>query len=77
MSIPKFANLDEDTKYWEIFDEELTHFVFALNKVKDEMYGSGGGNFSNLPGTCTQQVVQITHHLLYETTHKFENEGKD
>jgi len=31
------------------------------------MYGIGGGNYANLPGTCQEVRRDITQSLIYDT----------
>lgn len=74
MEIPKFADKNEELKYWENFDINVMEYLTALNKVKEEMYGKGGGNYSNLPGSCTQIVVDVTNRIIDKTTQEFINQ---
>lgn len=73
-NIPTFQNFEDETRYHELFDEKLAEYKYVLDKVKDELYGKGFGNYSNLPGTCFQIVYNITNNLIYETTSRFEEE---
>ena len=72
---PEFENDKREVAYWKLFDEQVCQYMIALYKVKEEMYGKGTGNFSNLPGTCTEHVVKITNNLIHTTNTTFENNG--
>lgn len=74
MEIPKFTDKNEEFKYWESFDINVMEYLHALNKVKEEMYGKGGGNYSNLPGSCTQIVVDVANRIIDKTTQEFVNQ---
>ena len=41
--------------------------------VKDLMYGTGSGNFANLPGTCQEVIRDITNTILYDVEYEFKD----
>jgi hypothetical protein len=69
--IINFKSTQHEEEYYLVFEEHLAHYMKMLYRVKEEMYGTGGGNFSNLPGSCTQQVVEVTNSLLYPVNNTF------
>jgi hypothetical protein len=71
MDLPDFKNGDDEILYYEIFEENLTAYKFMLDKVKEELYGKGTGNYSNLPGSCFEVVNDITRSLMYQTSTQF------
>ena len=48
-----------------------------MNLVKDEMYGKGVGNYSNLPGTCQEVLLEITRSIMYDTNTDFKEVYKE
>ena len=72
MTIPNFQSEDHQTEYELIFEQKATIYINMMNKVKDLMYGPGGGNYSNLPGTCQEVIKDITQSLLYDVEVEFE-----
>ena len=75
--VPEFKSQEEELKYWERYDGHLIQFLTALNKVKDEMYGKGTGNFSNIPASCVQVMVGITERLIYDTNDDYTSEEQN
>ena len=73
-NFPNFKTVEDETLYYEIFEENLTTYKYVLDKVKDELYGTGFGNYSNLPGSCFEVVYKITNTLINETTQKFRDQ---
>ena len=51
---------------YALFEEKMHDYLFCMNMVKEEMYGKGNGNYSNLPGTCTEQVRKVTDRILVD-----------
>lgn len=50
---------------WEKFENEAADYLYALNHVREQMYGSGNGNWSNLPGSCAEFVHKVTNEIWY------------
>lgn len=67
MTLPEFKNPGDEELFYTIFDDKLATYSYVLNKVKDELYGKGGGNFGNLPGSCFEVVNDITKTLIEDT----------
>ena len=72
MTIPNFQSEDHQTEYELIFEQKATIYINMMNKVKDMMYGTGHGNYANLPGTCQEVIKDITQSLLYDVEVEFE-----
>ena len=72
MTIPNFQSEDHQTEYELIFEQKATIYINMMNKVKDMMYGTGYGNYANLPGTCQEVIKDITQSLLYDVEVEFE-----
>ena len=71
MSIPDFQSPEHQQEFEELFEQKATTYIDLMNKVKDMMYGTGGGNYSNLPGTCQEVLRDITQSLMYDTEYTF------
>lgn len=69
--IPDFKNSSDETLYYQMFDNNLTQYKYVMDKVKEELYGTGFGNYANLPGSCFAVVKEITNNLIYSTTERF------
>jgi len=70
-NFPNFQTNEEEILFYEIFEENLTTYKYILDKVKDELYGKGTGNYANLPGSCFQIVYSITNDLIGESIRKY------
>lgn len=73
MSIPNFQSQDHSDEFHLLFEEKAIVYIDLMNKVRDLMYGPGGGNYANLPGTCQEVLRDITQHLIYETEYAFKD----
>jgi len=71
MNIPDFQTEEHQKEFDAIFEQKATTYINMMNKVKDMMYGTGGGNYSNLPGTCQEVLRDITQSLIYDTEYAF------
>lgn len=56
--------MDTQTDYYDAIEECIEDYMYVMNKVRENMYGAGGGNYSNLPGTCIEQVRKITEYVI-------------
>ena len=73
MSIPDFQSTEHQEEFELLFEQRAQVYVNLMNKVKDLMYGTGGGNYSNLPGTCQEVLRDITQSLMYDTEYAFKD----
>ena len=71
MSIPDFQTEEHQAEFELLFEQKATTYINLMNKVKDMMYGTGGGNYSNLPGTCQEVLRDITQSLVYDAEYAF------
>lgn len=71
MDLPNFKNGDDEQVYYNLFDENVFQYKFLLDKVREELYGKGNGNYSNLPGSCFEVINDITKSLIQQTTNEF------
>lgn len=71
IDIPPFEQPNDEERYISIFEDKLVAYTTLMDKVKDSLYGSGFGNYSNLPGTCIQVVEKITTDLINLTSHEY------
>ena len=71
MSIPDFQSPEHQQEFEALFEQKATTYIDLMNKVKDMMYGTGGGNYSNLPGTCQEVLRDITQSLMYDVEYAF------
>lgn len=62
--------MDTQTDYYECIDECIDEYMFVMNKVREEMFGPGGGTYANLPGSCTEQVRKITEYVIDKCSKK-------
>jgi len=74
MNFPKFKTPEDETLYYDIFEDNLATYKFILDKVREELYGKGNGNYSNLPGSCFEVLNDITRSLIYQTSDAFKDE---
>jgi len=73
MSIPDFQSTEHQEEFELLFEQRAQVYVNLMNKVKDLMYGTGGGNYANLPGTCQEVLRDITQSLIYDTEYAFKD----
>jgi len=73
MSIPDFQTEEHQAEFELLFEQKATVYINMMNKVKDLMYGPGGGNYANLPGTCQEVIKEITQSLIYDTEYAFKD----
>ena len=73
MSIPDFQSPEHQQEFELLFEQKATTYINLMNKVKDMMYGTGGGNYSNLPGTCQEVLRDITQSIIYDTEYAFKD----
>jgi len=73
MSIPDFQTEEHQQEFELLFEQKAQVYINMMNKVKDMMYGTGGGNYSNLPGTCQEVLRDITQSLIYDTEYAFKD----
>jgi len=73
MNIPDFQTEEHQAEFELLFEQKAEMYVSLMNKVKDMMYGPGGGNYSNLPGTCQEVLRDITQSLMYDTEYTFKD----
>ena len=71
MNIPDFQSPEHQQEFEALFEQKATTYIDLMNKVKDMMYATGGGNYSNLPGTCQEVLRDITQSLMYDTEYTF------
>lgn len=71
MNIPKFKSQEHQEEYELLFTEKAVTYIKLMNVVKELMYGTGHGNYANLPGSCQEVVRDITSSLLYDTEYTF------
>ena len=71
MNIPSFKSQEHQEEYELLFTEKAVQYVKLMNVVKELMYGTGHGNYANLPGSCQEVVRDITSSLLYDTEYTF------
>ena len=71
MSIPDFQTEEHKQEFELLFEQKAQVYINMMNKVKDMMYGVGGGNYANLPGTCQEVLRDITQSLIYDTEYAF------
>ena len=73
MSIPDFQTEEHQQEFELLFEQKAQVYINMMNKVKDMMYGPGGGNYSNLPGTCQEVIKDITQSLIYDVEYAFKD----
>ena len=73
MSIPDFQTEEHQAEFELLFEQKAQVYINMMNKVKDMMYGTGGGNYANLPGTCQEVLRDITQSLIYDTEYAFKD----
>jgi len=73
MSIPNFHSKEHQEEFELLFAEKATTYIKLMDIVKELMYGTGNGNYSNLPGTCLEVVQSIASTLIYDTEYAFKD----
>ena len=71
MNIPTFKSQEHQEEYELLFTEKAVTYIKLMNVVKELMYGTGHGNYANLPGSCQEVLRDITSSLLYDTEYTF------
>lgn len=56
---------------WKKFEACAVDYLYALNYVREEMYGKGNGNWANLPGSCAEVVRTVTNEIWYQAFDDF------
>ena len=76
--IPDFKTPEDETLFYDIYEEKLIQYKFLLDKVREVMFdGKGGGSYMNVPGSMLDVMQRICRELIYETTERFEKERPD
>jgi len=73
MSIPNFQSKEHQEEFELLFTEKATTYIKMMDIVKELMYGTGHGNYANLPGTCLEVVQSIASTLMYDTEYVFKD----
>ena len=73
MNIPSFKSTEHQEEYELLFTEKAVEYIKLMNVVKELMYGTGHGNYANLPGSCQEVLRDITSSLLYDTEYTFKD----
>ena len=71
MNIPTFKTTEHQEEFELVFAEKAVTYIKLLDAVKELMYGTGTGNYANLPGSCLEVVNDITRSLLYDAETQF------
>ena len=71
MNIPTFKSTEHQEEFELIFAEKAVTYIKLMDVVKELMYGTGHGNYANLPGTCQEVLNDITRSLLYDAEYTF------
>ena len=71
MSIPTFKSKEHSNEFCLSFQEKARTYVTFMGIVKELMYGTESGNFSNLPGSCQEVIRDITTSILYGVEYEF------
>ena len=74
MTIPTFKSEKDEAEFVFLFEDKAQTYINLMNKVKDMMYGTGYGDYRNLPGTCQEVLKDITQSLLYDVEFQFEQD---
>jgi len=56
--------MDTPTDYYDAIEECIEEYMYIMNKVRESMYGTGGGTYANLPGSSVEQVRKITEYII-------------
>ena len=73
MTIPTFQSKEHSNEFALSFQEKALTYTTFMGIVKDLMYGTGSGNFANLPGTCQEVIRDITNSILYDVEYEFKD----
>ena len=73
MNIPSFKTTEHQEEFELLFTEKAVEYMKLMNVVKELMYGTGHGNYANLPGSCQEVLRDITSSLLYDTEYTFKD----
>ena len=73
MNIPTFQSTEHQEEFELLFAEKAVEYIKLMNVVKELMYGTGHGNYANLPGSCQEVLRDITSALLYDTEYTFKD----
>jgi hypothetical protein len=73
MSIPTFKSKEHSNEFCLSFQEKARTYVTFMGIVKELMYGTESGNFSNLPGSCQEVIRDITNSLIYDVEYEFKD----
>ena len=71
MTIPNFKSKEHSNEFCLSFQEKARTYVTVMRIVKELMYGTESGNFSNLPGSCQEVIRDITTSILYGVEYEF------
>lgn len=71
MTIPNFKSKEHSNEFCLSFQEKARTYVTFMRIVKELMYGTESGNFSNLPGSCQEVIRDITTSILYGVEYEF------
>ena len=72
MTIPNFKSEKDEAEYVFLFEDKANTYITLMNKVREMMFGTGNGDYRNLPGSCLEVVRDITQSLLYDVEYEFE-----
>jgi hypothetical protein len=73
--IPDFKTLEDETLFYDIYDEKLVQYKFMLDKVRELLFdGKGSGSYMNVPGSMLDVMHRICRDIIYEATQRFEKE---
>ena len=73
MNIPSFKSTEHQEEYELLFTEKAVQYIKLMNVVKELMYGTGHGDYRNLPGTCQEVLRDITQSIFYDTEYTFKD----
>ena len=73
MTIPTFKSDEHSNEFCLSFQEKALTYTTFMGIVKDLMYGTGSGNFANLPGSCQEVIRDITNSILYDVEYEFKD----
>ena len=73
MNIPTFKTPEHQEEFELLFAEKAVEYVKLMNVVKELMYGTGHGNYANLPGACQEVLREITSSIFYDTEYTFKD----
>lgn len=73
MNIPTFKSQEHQEEFELLFSEKAVTYIKLMNMVKELMYGTGHGDYRNLPGTCQEVLNDITSKIFYDTEYTFKD----